>query len=208
MSKKHHITFFTDLYICIFVTPLKCWPFCNPIPFLISEFWAVTVLVWYFHFRQVGIFHTEPWLQTIANFSTNWAFSGQVNKIGNEMRLTSEKGNIQLERNLLFLCRSWWFCGTIYHRYCYGSMPLAQDGIFEHTTNISCNLILANPWLAGLIVTILGHIGLHLLSSMHSSIFLYMFNDFFAIAKCIMVICTMYYGLQKWSVRQMSQRDC
>ena len=34
------------------------------------------------------------------------------------------------EWNLLFLCRSWWFCGTIYHRYCYGSMPLVQDGIF------------------------------------------------------------------------------
>ena len=41
------------------------------------------------------------------------------------------------EWNLLFLCRSWWFCGTIYHRYCYGSMPLVQDGIFEHNTS-SC----------------------------------------------------------------------
>ena len=46
-------------------------------------------------------------------------------------------------------------------------MPLAQDGIFEHPTNISYNLNSANPWLAGGLV--FGHRCLHLLSSMHFS---------------------------------------
>ena len=38
------------------------------------------------------------------------------------------------------------FSETIYHRYCYGLMPLAQDGMFEHPKNFFSNLVLTGLW--------------------------------------------------------------
>ena len=97
------------------------------IQFSISEFLKN---IYYFHFCHVGMLNRRRWLKTGANFAPNWPFLD--NWRWNEVDASEKEIYSRSEWNWLFLCWSWWFCGTIYHRYCYGSMPLALDGMFEH----------------------------------------------------------------------------